>query len=187
MRIWIPEHDEWWNDNSLIAHITQQLNHADMNAPSICYPSSPFTRRPYSRQDIVRLCDRQNQFERSVPLCLRFLILTQNRRQMLTCYQMVTHGQASHRLTRNVSQQLCDILQKKLRYQLVNMHDSQGNFIGHWVTRTTPLSNFEVVFRCWDRTRPIVLNQFDEMVSNPVKHFLKTLLQAFPPEQPVIV
>lgn len=186
-RFYIPSHDEWWDETSLIAHTTQQLNHADMNSPCVCYPSSPFTRIPYSQPDLSRLCRRRDMFDRSVPLSLRFLTLTQNRRLIHACHRMIKHEPPSHQLSRRVSLQLQDVLRRKLRYQLVNMHDSQGNYVGHWIARTIPLSDFEVIFRCWDRTRPIIFDQFNEMVTNPIKHFLKTLLQAFPREQPTIV
>lgn len=179
-RFYIAYHNEWWPISTLIGHVTQQLNHADMNGPCIMYPSSPFNRKPYMYSDIVRLTQQWWQLGNIVHCSLQTLVLPQNRRVVLRCFERYRISNTQYDPSRSIGRSICALFYQTLRYRIINATDSQRNYVGVWVYKNVPVSDFETVFRRWDSVRPFIFDQSNDLKKNPIKLFIATILQDYP-------
>lgn len=183
LRVYIKDHDEWWNLYYIILHFKQQLNHSDMNGPSLTYPCSPYTRKPYSYQDIIRLCVLWMKLNLALHVSLNEFSKQRNKNIIIQCHKRLSTTRYNIDTTcRLIGQTICNLFYQTLRFQIMNKTDSQENYIGEWVSKYKPLTKFEIAFRKWNNLRPYIFDQYNNLMENPLKGYMKTILNEFSEE-----
>ena len=71
---------------------------------------------------------------------------------------------------------IIDIFNTKLRFQIINELDSQDNYIGKWIDKNIELSNFENLYNEWKNISPYLGCINNNMIPNPHKQFFKEIL-----------
>jgi hypothetical protein len=165
--------NEWWDIRFLCNHFAQLLNNQDMTVPTPTYPNNPFTRKPYSPEELRCF------FQRVITLKLKVNVALKRFRDapLLSLYRAVQRKQL-HIAQKKMSK----YFSKSLRFKLVKQTDSQCNFIGHWVRRSMQLSEFEKAYRNWIKTPVYIGGPKGELVFNPVKDFRWTVVWRLPDE-----
>lgn len=177
--------DEWWSAPALLSHITQQLNHADMNGPVITYPCSPFTRRPYDPVTLHRLKSKCKQLGLEIHPSVQFLLKSNRKSKFMLnkiFTKLVKYGDNEFN-SREIMRSLRAWFEESLRYRLLNRKDSQNNYLGVWVPKKSSKTSFEVLFHFYDGIYPFVMNEDGYRTPNPIKAYMRTLLNDLKKEE----
>lgn len=164
--------NEVWVVNLLINHITNQLNHSNMENPYPIYPSNPFTRKLFSVMNLLTLKNRIISLHIKINLSLKIL-LSQTEKTLMIYYE-----EATANLT-NFSSSLLDTLRKHLRFMLLHEKNSQSSYIGIWAPLNYPLTSFEKFYKQFTNI-PYQLIIDDDIYDNPYRELLKREFELFP-------
>lgn len=157
----IKLNNEWWELTSILQHITQQLNQSDMENPFPMYPSNPFTRGSFEKSSIINIKNTVNAFKININIVLECFLNTN---------------------TNTNTNNLINIFSKKLRFKLINNKNSQNCFIGKWVPKNMPLSQFETTYELWKDTPYQIYHRIYGLIDNEYKEFLYVMLTNLPPD-----
>ncbi len=168
-----PEHiikigDEWWDIEMICSHYAQQLNTTCMENPYPVYPSSPFTRKLVTPDDINHLRVRLLLLNMKVNVALAFFMKI-HIKEIGDCHEEASCD------ANNYSEFLLDILESELRFKLINRQDSQSCFTGMWVLQNEPESFFENMYDEWRET-PYQLFTDQGVIDNPRRAYIYGIL-----------
>lgn len=164
--------NEVWVVNILINHITNQLNHSNMENPYPIFPSNPFNRKLFLVSDLLMLKKRIKNLNIKINIALKVL-LTQSTKT-LTLY----YDEAQVNPT-NFSSSLLEMLTKQMRFMLSHEKNSQSSYIGMWAPLNFPLTHFEKFYRKFmNIPYQFIIN--DTIYDNPFRETLKNEFELFP-------
>lgn len=163
---WFKINDIWWDIRTLCKIIAAQLNQTELENPYPIFPENPFTRKKFTISEL-RALDTQIRTLKRIKIVIdinialeRFLSFTDN--QLNTILKQTDQYTAA-----NI---IISLLEKKLRFKMINYRDSQGRYCGYWVPVLEPKTNFENCFR-FVRTMSILAE------SNMVTPFYRSKIQ----------
>lgn len=175
----IKLNDQWWNLKTVLFHISQQLNHSNMENPFPTFPSDPFNRIPFTIKSLLDIKKRISLIGLSVQninvalLCFLDLPL----RKLNSYYNIAVDAP---------EEPLYDLIydfSKKLRFRLMNNKNSQDCFNGYWVHKKTHPTDFEIVYSMWkEAPYQLYIPSRHNVITNPQKEYLGILLDSFPEE-----
>ena len=163
-----------WDIDFIIKHYTQQLNSSLMDNSYPMYPSNPLNRELAPVHEIINIKSRIKKLNRPVNIALK-IFLNIDLNILKKIYQEAKTPDSKPVLFR-------EVLQEKLKYALTNSINSQGCFMGYWVRKTIPTSNFELLYTEWLDTPYQIIQDYD-ILDNPLKDLLYTRLINYP-DQP---
>lgn len=170
--------DIWWDIDILIMHFSQQLNYSKMENPYPIYPSNPFNRNIISVNDLIKFGKRITKLNKSVNIALN---------EFLKCDKDILeifYNEAVNSYEGN-SPSVLSMLTNKYRYKLVNNKDSQGCYVGYWVSKKEQKSEFESMYNELQITPYQIFSQIHRnIISNPRRDWLQRRLNLFE-EEPV--
>lgn len=145
---------ELWDIRFLIEHFSKQLNYSSYSKPSPQLPNNPFTRHIYSADNLIFFHNYIKKHNYNIPIILQLL------------------------LENNIYQKndIINIFNTKLRFQIINELDSQDNYIGTWIDKNIEKTDFEQLYDEWDNIPPYLGCINDYMIPNPHKQFFKEIL-----------
>tara|TARA_Y100000389_G_scaffold137568_2_gene135158 strand:- start:5625 stop:6311 length:687 start_codon:yes stop_codon:yes gene_type:complete len=123
----LPDAEEWWDIRLLFRSIENHLNLTKYGLCANNIPESPWTRQKYTSQDATHILKRINDLKYSL-----FYKQLQTPNVVMLSLVAVRKG-FNVRSTLNCH----------MRFQLLPETDSLNNYIGKWVDKKVPLSNFE--------------------------------------------
>ncbi len=169
--------NNWWNVRTILHHFAQQLNNSMMENPYPIYPSNPFNRSCLIPDDIMKL--KAKVIELGIPVNIALKVLFQ---QSIT--SVSTFWQEADKSEEQFSTSLLLVLGNSLRYRIINSKNSQDSYIGFWVFRKVPLTQFEKMYNHWVSTPYQSYNAFyNIIVDNPEKEYLKHIMDYMPVEE----
>lgn len=124
----------------LIQLLTNQLNSSDYNNPKPEFPKNPFTNVKFTVDELMTIKKRCEDH--------KLLPITSPLRVYLQHQELFT-------ITSNMTiwrEQAIDKLSNHLRYKLIGVTDSQGNFIGFWTKKNAAVSGTEKKIQKWLQT-----------------------------------
>ena len=155
--------EELWDIRFLINHFATQLNNSSSALPSAKYPNNPFTRKLYNPLAIVQFKNKINKLQLKTPIQLHLFL----------------NSSLDKIWNSNKKEQIIiNYLEKKLRYQIINQKDSQDNYIGKWVHKSLPKSDFEQLYTEWNNISPYLMAIGNTMIPNPEKQYYQEILDA---------
>ena len=125
----------------LVSILGSGLNQALNTRPYPQYPSNPYNRIPLVRDDFKHLILKVECISILINIALREFLVN------LEFFESAESISNEYEKARYISE-LFEV--RGLRYRLINATESQGNFIGCWVPRNTPLTDFELGFVDYD-------------------------------------
>ena len=164
--------NEVWVVNLLINHLTNQLNHSNMENPYPIFPSNPFTRKLFSISDLLTLKKRIISLNIKINMSLKIL-LNQTEKILTMFYDEAIAN------SNNFSSSLIDTLQKHLRFMLLHEKNSQSSYIGIWVPQTFPLTTFEKFYKQFMNI-PYQIIVDNDIYDNPYREILQKEFELFP-------
>lgn len=160
----------WWDLEFLVVHFAEQLNGSCMSNPSPHWPSNPFNRVAFTKQNIMTLHKQIKELKIPVNFMLNELF-----NYLQDKFRYVSIDKFTPNFIAYVNQ--------KYRFKLVNSLDSQGNYIGYWVKKTDPLSLFEQRYKELQQISPTEYNEDTEEFEEREEYvFYKDILEAIPKE-----
>ena len=131
--------NEWWDIDILINFITTQLNSCDMENPYPVFPHSPFTRTPFSINDIVKLKKHIEDINMPINVALKVFLLAPIKK-LKKIYEDTKSSD------NNFSHSLLNYLSNQLRFKIINKKNSQNCYTGHWTLKSDKKSSFEHLY-----------------------------------------
>lgn len=164
--------NEIWPVDILIKHITNQLNHANMENPYPIYPSNPFNRKLFTVSGLLILKKRLVALNKKISISLKFL-LSQSEK-ILNIYYDEANSESTH-----LSISLLEMFKKQFRFMLLHEKNSQSSYIGMWVTKNFPLTTFE---KCYKKflNIPFQLIINNELHDNPHREIIQMEIDVMP-------
>jgi len=177
---WIKLNNRWWDIRILANIFSEQLCTSEMQKPKPSYPHDPFNRKNFTPDDLTVFKDMCSSLDMTVYIGLKHFLLSDYFDMYLQEYG------SSH----TVSSMIIDRLEMYLRYKLINNKNSQDSYIGLWVPKEEPLSNFESLYIKYDNI-PMQIISYNYyygqlLVDNPARKNMKTFIDALPQENSVI-
>lgn len=160
----------------LTNHFTNQINSCLMENPLPVYPSDPFTKIMFTPEDLVKIEGRLNRFKIKVNPSVSYFLSSNT-----SNYYAEAAKNYNQTCTNFIAR-----LQKKFRYRLLNYKNSQESYIGMWVDKHQPLSDFELIYREYTDAPFQIVDYFGYVVGNPRKQHLKSVLDSLKPEEWII-
>lgn len=153
----------WWDLELLLKHFGEQLNVSTMSNPAPKWPFNPFTRQLFNRHQLMKLGLQIKKInfdaEDIIQEFFNFLEKYSNIDQFTFDFQ--------------------SYLSQNYRYKLVNMTDSQENYVGYWVKKTEPLSLFEMRYNEFNSICPFIYDQRSrQLIANREYTFYKEILDS---------
>lgn len=164
--------DDVWVVNLLINHITNQLNHSNMENPYPIFPSNPFTRKLFSVTELLTLKKRIISLNIKINLSLKILLNQSDK--LLTIFYNEANIHPN-----NFSYSMLDTLKKHLRFMLLHEKNSQSSYIGIWAPINYPLTHFEKFYTQFMNI-PYQLIIDNNIYDNPYRELLKNEFEQFP-------
>jgi len=120
-----------YNIHFLLNHITHSLNSCYMEKPCPKFPRSPYNRVEFTYNELMKVKNLCYIYRIKLhpPAHLFFMALNEN------TYDYLKNGD-----------NLLDFMMTNLRYMMINMTDSQNNFMGYWVKKNKKKTEFERVY-----------------------------------------
>lgn len=168
--------DGYWDLTLLLDHFTQQLNSVDMENPASVYPASIMTKVPYSAKDLLIIKTFVKKLELPINVALHVFLNTsvQTHRKWHAEAVLDMNGR---------SKTMLKWLDQKLRFRTINSKDSQECFIGYWVDKNEPLSDFEELYEDFMDECLVIFDPIEsEYVHNPDREALYLDLLDYPKE-----
>lgn len=131
-----------------------QLNSSKNNMPYPTYPYNPMTRVPLCEHTMSRLKKIISNYHdlSFIPDIVFYFI------------------QNSHSLRNDCPFSLIELLERKYRFQKLNITDSQENYTGRWVLKSEPMSSFEIQFDAINERN--VIRNFQEALEDDQQSLL---------------
>lgn len=149
-KIRLDSHNQecWWDLEVLLLHFAERLNSSNMSNPDPQWPSDPFTNVEFKKERLINMYDKIQYLDIEVNLAVKefFKYLNSNMR-----YVKIN----------KFSSCFIKFLEKKYRFKVINCIDSQENYMGYWVDKAVPESEFELNFKEYMTVAP-----FDESIGS---------------------
>lgn len=155
--------DEYWNIDILINVITQQLNNSTMENPYPTYPNNPFNRIPFTPKSLLKIKQRIIISQKQIHITLK-LFLSQSEHLLDDMYNMALCSDDLFSST------ILALLNKNLRFMIINSKNSQDSYIGLWVHKVYPLTNFETLYAHL-KNIPYQIMHHGYVINNPQRVF----------------
>lgn len=130
-----------WDIRILVDHISQQLNNSNMENPFPIYPTNPFTRIPFTVDELKSIKDKILELGMNINIAL-YQLLNLNDSNLNEIYVEAMKDNNRHSI------KLLNTMSKKFRFKIINNKNSQDLYLGLWTSRNDPLSSFE---KCYMR------------------------------------
>lgn len=145
---------ELWDIRFLISHFSKQLNYSSYSNASPQFPNNPFTRQLYSTDNLLFFHNYIKKHNFNIPIILKLLLES-------NIYE---------------KDDIINVFNTKLRFQIINELDSQDNYIGIWIDKNIQKTAFEHMYDEWDQLPPYLGCHNNYMIPNPNKQFFKDIL-----------
>lgn len=162
--------NEYWFIDILTNSFTFQLNNSNMENPYPIYPNNPFNRKSFSPNNLMLIKQRLLFLKKPINITLK-LLFNLPPEILNICY---SEALSSHD---GFSQTLLDILLKEFRFMILNTKNSQDSYIGIWVTKNTPTTQFELLYQKY-KNIPYQIYQYGYIIDNPYRQQLKYVLDS---------
>lgn len=167
----------WWDLDILTEHIYYLLNSSSMGNPKPQFPCNPFTLSPISHNGLNIYFKKLIYHKISVNII--FKIFYDNIDVIINTNKNEVHCK------------LTEIFKNNCRYKLINTKDSQNCYIGFWVDKTLPFTEFENMHKLLQNTSPqLIVNNYNgvnQIIDNPRISQITSCLNKMKPENITIV
>ena len=145
--------DGWWDIIILTTHFSSQLNQSNMENPYPVFPSSPFTRKLYTLDDIAKIRERLIGLKMKINIALKIFI---------NCDVAKIREFYNEALNdpNTFSNQLLQYMRSNLRYRLMNSLNSQSHFTGFWIRDNKTRDDFERLYDTYSKMSPEIYDYF---------------------------
>jgi len=176
---WIKLEHNMWDIRIVIKIINEQLNMTNLTNPYPIFPSNPFNRNRFTVEEILKIKEQIKHLDLSLdePIDTFLKIKKKN----LTKIYDIEDNQI-------LSMALVEVFSKHLRFKTLNYKDSQDCYIGRWVDKIEPLSEFEIKYnllKTMPYQIPITTYGMDlylQIIDNPERMILQNEIDNFPKE-----
>lgn len=174
---WFKLRKDWWDIRFLVNTFTIQLNQSELEEPFAVYPTNPFTRQPLTVNELMTIRNKIIEIKLQVNNSLK-IFLNSPKKLLAECYRIFMKNRY------NASQKIISILNKKLRFKMVNCKNSQSDYCGVWVNKTQKRTPFEQIYHMFKLTPLQIVNinhstNDIRILNNPEKIRLARLLSKF--------
>lgn len=135
--------DGYWDIRILLKHINSQINFSISSNPSPIIPCNPFNLNKFTKTDFIKIKNHIIKLELKIELCVKIFF---------------------EYIVKNIklnSKNMINYFENKLRFAIINKKDSQNNYIGHWINKNNPLSDFENMYCEWKNMPPYIYSPLD--------------------------
>lgn len=164
-----------WDINLLIDLWANFLCSTEMQNSSPIFPSNPFTRKNINSEDVKNIINSLKFNKIKIYSPLKYLLLNFNR--------VIDNNDVKYNTDNKLKRKIANLLEEHFRFRLLNIKNSQDNYIGIWVDKYFPLSDFEVFFDYYDKLPIQAENIYGEIVDNYEKIQTKNLLDNYPSDK----
>lgn len=165
---------KWWDIRILMEIINNQLCTSDMNNPKPNFPFDPFTRMNFSPSDLDKIKNKIKELK--LPVYIGLV-------EFLNCdYKKIYSTKNTDHKT---MLKLVSILEKKLRFRIINLKNSQDCYLGIWVNKKDKYSEFEKLLNLYYSTSDHVIVHIQGdfvMMYNTKKDILLQKINSYPSE-----
>ena len=168
-----------WDINLLLNLWGNLLCSTEMQNALPIFPANPFTKKNISINDFKNILNliKINKIKLYEPL--KYLFINYQK-----IFDFIFDNYNTNKL---LSQHLINIINEKYRFKLLNIKNSQDCYIGIWVDKNKPLSDFEVFFDYYDKLSIQILSPYGNIYDNPEKIQIKNLLDKYPKEDNITI
>jgi hypothetical protein len=164
--------DKYWDIRILVDILGNQLCASDMENPKPNLLHDPFTKRNYTKDELLTIKIKCIKESIEVYIGLKEILNNLNK------YNIIEYG-----FDNELSKNIIKILEKKLRFRIINNKNSQNNYNGLWVPKIESKSIFEYLYNIYQN---IPYQEFDLrfniLRNNEKKIIFKEKLDALPLE-----
>lgn len=165
--------DKMWDLRIMANIFANQINSCEMEGPKPLYPHNPFNRKNFSVNGLMLFklqCEKVGLY---IYIGLHiFLDSIHN----IQCDQ-------EYMTSKNMSQQIANILSKTLRFQIKNYRNSQDCYTGLWVKKRTSKSKFETIYSEYNNEPFQIYDSYMGIImDNPKKILMRMVMNSHPVE-----
>lgn len=160
--------EEYWELGVIVDHISNQLNHSNMENPFPIFPNNPFNRKLFTIDALIKLKKKLIINKSRIHITLKLLL--KQPKKVLSTYYFEAQNHSS-----NFSSSLLQLFTKKLRFMMINELTSQSLYNGIWVPTKYPLNNFEILYNKFKEI-PYQIEFDDNIIENPCRDLFFNVL-----------
>jgi hypothetical protein len=155
--------EKWWDIRILCQLFANQLCTSDMTNPKPNYPFNPFNRILFTPDELSLI--KKKIIELKLPIYIGLA-------EFLSCdykkiYENKKKSNNEHKDYKCMIQ-IINILEKKLKFRLLNCKNSQDCYTGFWVYKKDKRSEFEQLLYLYDNTSTHTITQVNNEVTNTI-------------------